>query len=262
MERTDLLALYDKEMRREVQYPDLRREESDNVVRLVGTPEPNGGNFVIYSRLTMANADQVIDEQIAYFDAIGHPFEWKVYDHDTPPDLRDRLLARGFTQRDSADAIMAIDLHDLPDGLQPSPDIAVRKLQRREELQDVIAVLESVWPGDDTNWLERVIGNDMVERPDFTSVYVATVAGVPACCGWVLFHADTHFASLWGGSTVATYRQQGLYRAVLATRLQAARRRGFRWATIDASPMNKPIAAHYGFQLLTMAQACFWRFPE
>jgi G:T-mismatch repair DNA endonuclease (very short patch repair protein) len=45
---------------------------------------------------------------------------------------------------------------------------------------------------------------------------------------------------------------------VLAVRAQEARRRGYRYLTIDASPMSRPIVAKHGFQLLTFAHACNW----
>jgi hypothetical protein len=45
---------------------------------------------------------------------------------------------------------------------------------------------------------------------------------------------------------------------VLAARVQEATARGYRFVTIDASPMSRPIVARHGFRLLTMAWACKW----
>ncbi|MCA9978430.1 MAG: hypothetical protein KC413_21870, partial [Anaerolineales bacterium] len=81
MNSTELLALYDKEQRIEVEYPDLRKESAGETIRFIGQPRPNH-NFILYSHLTEANAEAIIEREIAYFDGIGHPFEWKVYDHD------------------------------------------------------------------------------------------------------------------------------------------------------------------------------------
>jgi predicted acetyltransferase len=81
---------------------------------------------------------------------------------------------------------------------------------------------------------------------------------VPACSAWIRFHPPTQFASLWGGSTLPAYRKHGLYTAVLAVRAQEARRRGYRFLTIDASPMSRPIVEKHGFQFLTYAHACNW----
>jgi predicted acetyltransferase len=74
-----------------------------------------------------------------------------------------------------------------------------------------------------------------------------------------LYHdSRSPFASLWGGSTVATHRKQGFYTALLAVRVQEAIRRGARYLTIDASPMSRPIVARFGFMHLTTAYACNW----
>ena len=88
--------------------------------------------------------------------------------------------------------------------------------------------------------------------------YMAYADGVPACAAWIRFHPGTQFASLWGGSTLPAYRRRGLYTAVLSVRAQEARRRGYRFLTIDASPMSRPIVAKHGFQVLTFAHACNW----
>src|SRR3712207_37584 len=105
MTPSEILALYDQQQRRDVEHPAMRREVVPNVVRHVEIDGQDG--VVLYTTLTAANADQAIREQIAYFDAIGHSFEWKVYSHDTPPDLRDRLAAYGF-DCEEAEAIVAL----------------------------------------------------------------------------------------------------------------------------------------------------------
>ena len=259
MNSQQILALYDKEQRIEAAYPDLRKENAGEVIRFVGQPRPNH-NFILYSNLNEANADAIIEREIAYFDRIGHPFEWKVYDHDQPADLRQRLLDHGFTNREQ-DAIMVLDLHRAPDFLrQPDPAVDVRRLTRPDQLDDVTYVLDQVWPDENSDWLHEVIGANMRDHPDFTHIFVAYVADKPACCGWVSFHENSQFASLWGGSTVAEHRQKRLYTAVTAARVQTAIQRGYRFLTIDASPMNEPIAASRGFQLLTYAHACHWRY--
>ena len=261
MNSTELLALYDKEQRIGVEYPSLHKENTGETIRFVGQPRPND-NFILYSRLTEANADAIIEREIAYFDGIGHPFEWKVYGHDQPADLCQRLLDRGFTTRDR-DAIMVLDLQNAPDFLlEPDPAIDVRRLTNPEQLDDVVSVLAQVWPDENHDWLQEVIGNDLRERPDYNHVFVAYVNDEPACAGWINFHANSQFASLWGGSTVEKHRKKRLYTAVTAARIQAAIQRGYRFLTIDASPMNEPIAASRGFQLLTYAYACHWRYDD
>lgn len=82
-----LLALYDRALRREIRYRHTRRDVVNGVVRHVA--EPPRLSFVLFSELDEESADAAIEEQIAFFHELGQPFEWKVYDHDRPADLRD-----------------------------------------------------------------------------------------------------------------------------------------------------------------------------
>lgn len=254
----EILALYDEEQRREVVYPGLRKEIGVNTVRFVGKPSLDGGNFVLHSQLNAQNAAVAIEAEIAYFDGIGHPFEWKVYDHDTPSDLRQRLLDRGF-KADGRGAIMVLDLANVPQVLsKPDTAVTLRRLTQPEQLKDLIDVLSQVYPDKNHDFLNELLAADLRKRPDYCSVWVAYVDGQPASCGWANFHPNSQFASLWAGSTVAQYRKMGLYTAVTVARVQEAIQRGYRFITIDASLMNEPIAASRGFQLLTYAHACMW----
>ena len=110
MNRTELLALYDQDQRMEVEWPDQRREVADPVVRHISLTGDR--SFLAYAGLNADNADAIIRREMDYFAALGHHFEWKLYDHDQPHDLRDRLAAAGFEIGDP-EAIMVFDLQDV-----------------------------------------------------------------------------------------------------------------------------------------------------
>ena len=105
MNLQEVLALYDREQRREIEYPGMSRQVLPRLVRYV-RPAP-GMSFVLHSDLDEGSADAAINEQLAYFAALQQPFEWKVYAHDRPADLAQRLAARGFVLEEP-DAIMAV----------------------------------------------------------------------------------------------------------------------------------------------------------
>jgi hypothetical protein len=256
LDREGLLALYDKEQRIEIEYPDICKEVNGGVIRFTGPPERHASNFVLYSRLTDENADDAIQAQIDYFRRKNASFEWKVYDHDTPPDLRARLMMNGFKTKER-DAIMVLDVHEAAPVLLRNVQADVRRMTDPSQVRIVIDLLEEVWQTDFAG-LGKLLKQDLEERPKFSSIYVAYVNDVPACASWIQFHENSQFASLWGGSTLSRYRGRGLYTAVMAARLQEAIRRGYSFLTIDASKMSRPIAEKYGFQLLTYAHACMW----
>jgi hypothetical protein len=255
MNTDELLALYDKEQRIEIEYPGVQKEAFPDLVRFV-RPAP-GMNYVSYSRLDEATMDATIQQQIAFFCQMDQPFSWHIYDHDMPPNLGDRLVEHGFMADDDPDAVMVLDVREAsPALLEPVGD-SIRLIAQQDQLDDVARIEEQVWGGDFA-WLKKRLAPHL-EIPGYLSVYVAYVEEQPACSGWVYFHPNSQFAGLFGGATVAEHRKLGLYTAVLATRVQEAIRRGYRFLTTGASPMSQPILAKNGFRLLTHAYAYEWK---
>ncbi len=259
MDAGKLLHLYDLEERIRAEFPDMRREEVGAIVRHVPLAPRSGfrSGFVSYARLDEEDADEGIDAQVRYFADLGANFEWKVYAHDWPPDLRQRLTARGFAVEE-AEAIMALELAAAPPELLAPVRHDVRLLDDPDQLDDVIAVQRSVWQREYTG-LAGYLRDMMIGHPERMAAYVAYEDGLPVAAAWLNYDARSPFASLWGGSTVATHRGRGFYVALLAARVQEANRRGARYLTIDASAMSQPIVARFGFMHLTTAWACNWR---
>lgn len=248
----DLLALYDADERFSATYDDTRREEVSGLVRHVDLISTSSA--VIYSRLTPDTVDAAIAEQVAYFSALGHDFEWKAYAHDQPPDLTERLAAHGFVAEET-ESVLVLDLKTT----RPAPEARtrVRRITRRDELGDVVKVKGRVYTKDINDLVERLT-HELEHTPDDIGVYVAELDGTPAACGWIRFPRSSAFASLWGGATVPEARNRGLYTDLLNVRVQEAIRRGFRYLTIDAGSMSRPIVEKHGFQVLTFATACVW----
>ncbi len=255
MNDAELLALYDREMRIEVEHPRMVKEAFPDLVRFL-RPGP-GMSFISYSRLTAENADGRIREQIERFAGWDGPFTWDLYGHDQPPDLLERLIAHGFEPEEEPGAVMVLDLSQAAESLFELPAVPLRRIERREQLRDVIRIEEAVW-GEDFAWIEERLG-DNLEIPGFLSVYVAEVDGQPASAAWIYFFPNSHFAGLFGGSTLPDQRGKGLYTALLSIRAREARSRGYRYLTIDAGPMSRPIAARRGFRQLTTMTACAWK---
>ncbi len=251
-----ILTLFDQQERYQNRHPSYRREEALGIVRHISR-DPSRLSFIIYSDLTAVTADQAIQEQIAYFKALGGPgVEWKMYDHDNPPDLKKRLQAHGF-QPDEAEALLLMDLAQTPAVFLEPVTADVRRITQPEQVRDVVMIQESVWGGK-FDWLEEQLVNSLQKQPDYWSIYIAYVDDAPACAAWSYFPKNSQFASLWGGSTVEKYRQMGLYTAVVATRIQEARLRGYDYIMVDASEMSHPILEKRGFQFLTYTYPYTW----
>lgn len=255
MDKLQIIALYEQDQRKDVEYPDTRREVTPSVVRHIDT-SGTGQGTVIFSRLNEANAEDAIREQVAYFEGIGQDFEWKVYDYDRPSDLKERLESHGFVVEE-AEAIMVLDLETAPEILwQPVPD-HVQRITDPEKILDVLTVEGQVWD-EDFSWLDRYLGNALRHYPEQMSVYVAYIDERPASSAWTFFPEHSQFASLWGGSTVSGFRKRGLYTALLAVRAQEAKARQVRYLTVDASDMSRPILEKFGFEMIAYSYPCKW----
>lgn len=255
MNDKELLELYDREMRSGIEIPGMQKEAFPDLVRFL-RPGP-GMSLILYSSLTAANADVRIAEQVARFAGWDGPFSWNHYSHDQPPDLLERLSAHGFVPEEEPGAVMVLDLEDAQESLFTTPSAGVRCIERREQLADVIAILEAVWGGSFA-WVDERLGENML-IPGYLSVYIAEVDGKPASCAWIYFNPNSHFAGLYGGSTLPEHRGSGLYTALLGARAREARQRGYRFLTIDAGSMSQPIVARHGFRQLTTVTDCVWK---
>ena len=256
MKTSETIRLYDQDQRNDIEYPDTRREVTPSIVRHVNT-SGTGQGYVIYSQLREDNVEQEIGEQIRYFESQGQDFEWKVFSHDRPSDLKERLAAHGFTVEEE-EAILVLDLEEAPSILWQPVAQSVRRIVDPEQVVDVCRVEEQVW-NEDFSWLSRYLREALRVYPDQMSVYVAYVDEKPASAAWTYFPKRSRFASLWGGSTLEDFRKQGLYTALLAVRTQEARKRGIRFLTVDASPMSRPILEKFGFGLIAYSYPCKWK---
>ena len=262
MKTADLLELYDRDERREANFYNSLREETPHVVRFRPKPDMKGGCCILYSRLTAENADQVIEEQVADFERLRLEFEWKLYDHDQPPDLRERLVAHGFAIEE-AEALMVLNLAQISETLLQPVTHDIRRIIDPEQIYEaVITVQEEIWQEKQGRQAEE-LALELRLDGEHISFYAGYVDDRPVCSAWIRFSergpsARGLFASLWGGSTLPAHRKHGFYTALVALRAQEAIRRGYRFLTIDASPMSRPIVARHGFQLLTFTHPCIW----
>jgi GNAT superfamily N-acetyltransferase len=212
VDTTELLALFDEQMRRAPAGPDGM---------LVG----DGWSAVLWPP-----ADGDVEPLIARMREIPGWVEWKYYSHDGP-ELRERLLAAGLEPEDEETVVVAeaASIPPPPAGIELCEDA------------DVFVELA-----------RRVFGRDHgTGLPEHAVPVVAYVAGRPVSGGRVDLDPGVEFAGLFGGVTLPEFRGRGLYRATVARRAELARERGYRWLYVDALPTSRPILERLGFVRLT-----------
>ena len=259
MNQPQMIALYNQDQRKDLAYPDMRREVTSKVVRHIDTSD-FGKGIVSDSQLNEANADDAIREQVSYFESIGQSFEWKLYDYDQPSDLKERLGSHGFIVEE-AEAIMVLDLENAPEIFWQPVRHHIRRIIDPEKLVDVQSVEQQVWD-EDSSWVLHFLGDALNKYPEQMSVYVAYIDEQPASAAWIFYPEHSQFASLWGGATVSSFRKQGLFTALLAVRAQEAKARQVRYLTVDAMPMSRPILEKLGFEMIAYSYPCHWKLKS
>ena len=215
-----------------------------------------GQYWIAYSALTESNADAAIAEEIEHHRALGRPFEWKVYWHDRPANLKQRLEQHGFVIGER-EAVLVLDLSDAPGWVDAPPQVAVIRLERVEQIDMYRAVAEAVF-GKDYSMTSGQLADAIRAGNRNHLGYVAMCDGEPASIGRLYTRPDSHFGGLYGGATIERFRGRGLYRALVAARARDAREFGAKYLIVDALPTSRPILERLGFGHLTDTWPCDW----
>lgn len=245
-----LLALLDRELREGARPdgPGARIERGGGVVRQVATAR-GSWNGVVWSALDAASADASIAEQIAHYTALGLDFEWKLYAHDQPADLGQRLLAAGFTPGPE-ETVMIGEIADLDLDVELPHGVRVEPVTDPAGVDLVADVHEKAFGTDSSGLRDQLLAR-LAADPGTVVAVLAMAGDEPVSAARMELVPGTRFAGLWGGGTVEGWRGRGIYRSLVAHRAHAAAARGYRCLHVDASSQSRPILQRLGFAPLT-----------
>jgi hypothetical protein len=254
MDATRVRDEFDRQLRREAgpEGVGVRVERGGGVVRLVGGAA-HEWNGVLWSDLDERSADGAIGAQVAWLESAegrGREFEWKLYSHDRPADLGQRLAAAGFVP-EPPETLMVAEAAAL--AAEPVLPEGVRLVDVRDA--DGVRLLAQAHErafGVSAEGLRRQLAGRLAQG-DGTLRMVVAMAGEEAVSGARLeCRPGTDFAGLWGGGTDQRWRGRGVYRALIAYRARVAVAQGYRFLQVDASDQSRPILARLGFAALSV----------
>ncbi|MEU9112769.1 GNAT family N-acetyltransferase [Streptomyces sp. NPDC048483] len=249
MNHEEVLALFDRQLRRDAQAdgPGTRVERDGDVVRQVGAD--HDWNGVLWSDLDQTTADVAIRVQAQYFATLGREFEWKAYAHDRPDDLGRRLQSAGFTPGPQ-EAVMVAPVQDLPTDAALPEGVHLRPVTDPSGVDLVADVHEQVFGTSSFRLRQRLLAQ-LAQNSETVSMVVAMAGDLPVCAARMELNPGTDFAGLWGGGTVAAWRGQGIYRALVTRRARTAADLGYRYLQVDATDQSRPILQRLGFVVLS-----------
>jgi GNAT superfamily N-acetyltransferase len=243
VDQQEVLALFDRQMRREArpESPSATISEVNGVIRHLGGDQ--GWNAIIWSALDPSSADAVIAREVEFFR--NRDLEWKLYGHDRPADLGDRLVKAGFQPEDE-ETLMVAAISELDRDVRLPDGVRIEEVTDAEGVDRVVAANEQAF-GKSIPWLRSRLLDQLGEA----LIVVAMAGDQPVSGARMEVHEGTAFASLWGGGTVEAWRGKGIYRALVAYRAQRAASLGYRYLQVDASSQSRPILLRLGFSALT-----------
>lgn len=250
-----------------IEFAKNRRPEPAPGVEVIVTPRYHitlipdfplpGPNNVSWIRCRAEEADDVIREARAMITPRNLAVSWILDPGTEPPDFATRLAAHGV----------------LPDPHGEEATVMVLPAESRLEMPDIPGLvihdaLESfdLFRSADDVAAEAFTGIPFGENVEPDGVVarrlanerasgnrrrlLATIDGVPAGSGYVTVFAPRG-AMINGGAVRPRFRGLGIYRALLAARLEMARREGAAGLAVWGGSMSAPILARCGFQAVS-----------
>jgi|ERR1700736_2364104 len=243
--RSELLQLYDYELRSNPpQQIGVRYEFAEGVLRARGP-----ANWVFTRDLNPADLDLIVSREANLFRSLGEDVEWKIYGHEPCEDLPMRLAAHGFEAAET-ETLMFLDLARWRHETAAPPGIQIRRVSDSQGLLDHIAVMVEAFGHVRPEMLQELQRTCLAPDP-IVFAYTACADEAPIAAGRMESSPGYAFASIWGGCTVPAFRHQGIFRALVSTRVDFARRRGHSYMAVDAADTSKPILERLGFWPMT-----------
>ncbi|MEV7234763.1 GNAT family N-acetyltransferase [Streptomyces sp. NPDC051020] len=261
-DRDLLLTLFDRELREHARPdgPGVRVERTADVVRQAGSADDWNGVIWSAPGLDGLRADAAIAEQVEHFTALGHDeFEWKLYAHDRPADLGQRLVDAGFVA-EPPETLLVARVADVPTAVELPEGVTLRTVSDAGGVELMAAAHERAF-GSDGSWLRHQVLARLAEAPDSFFGVLAMAGDEPVSSARMELYPGTGFAGLWGGGTVEPWRGRGIYRALVAHRARIAAERGFRYLQVDATDLSRPILQRLGFRALSTTTPYVYRRP-
>ncbi|GGZ48417.1 hypothetical protein GCM10010387_48400 [Streptomyces inusitatus] len=258
MDQERTLALFDRRVRREAvpDSPGARVERVGAVVRQTGGE--HDWNGVLWSGLDERTADAAIAAQIDHYTAPGLDFEWKLYSHDLPGDLGERLLGAGFAP-EPPEALMVAETAALDTSARPPEGVRLVEVTDAAGVELMARAQERAFGERPTRLREQLLSQLGLD----TAVLTVALAGdEPVCAARLELNPAAGFAGLWGGGTVPAWRGRGVYRAMVAHRAAVAAARGHSHLQVDASDESRPILLRLGFTELSTTTPHLYSVPR
>jgi GNAT superfamily N-acetyltransferase len=198
-----------------------------------------------------AQMDALIEAEIARAQREGvMNLTWRIHGRDACTALPQRLMHRGFTIDGVPCTQCFANVERLAQQLASAgaqSTLKVRELTQASEIEAYLPIWEQCFPQQSHRRYIEDYKRILVGREGGVRFFAAFDGRQAVASGYTFHNAGAQLALLCGGATMPAYRQRGVYRALLARRVQSAQEDGVHTLCVDASPHSAPILQRLGF---------------
>ena len=234
--------------------------EDERGLRFIN-PELPPESMVMATRWPEQAAAQYLDEELARFASAGVRVDWYIFGPPSPPDLADRLVARGLV-RETVRWQFA-DLGALPPAPASPPELRIVEATTAHTMADWRRAFAT---GFGTEIGARKYHDAYVSQPrespgvQVRLHHVAYSGDMPVACSTLLVVCG--LATLWDIATDPAYRRRGYAAALVRRQLEAAIGRGCRRAALNSSALGYSMYVKAGFDTMVLVPELQWAPPS
>jgi hypothetical protein len=213
-----------------------------------------GQHMISFSSLTEDVADVTISEQAAHYRALTTEVEWKVYQHDSPSDLLQRLERHGF-EVGLRETVLVLDLQNHAGWIEAPTAYQVIRIEDARQVGLYRQAAEEIFEKDH-ELTARELLSGITRCSTQHRGYLVIEENTAVSIGRLYTHPQSAFGGMYGGGTLKQCRGRDMYRATVAARAREAIKLGARYLLVDALPTSRPILEKLGFVRLTDTWPC------
>jgi GNAT superfamily N-acetyltransferase len=200
-------------------------------------------NMVMHARFSKENAEKRIDEIISFYQLRELPFSWWVGEEDTPLDLSQKLIKKGFQQKE-VDYGMYLDLQNyIP---LENKQLLIKQVLSTHELEKVVDILIASGENPDafSQIYSQIPSNAYNEKAPYR-FYIGMQDNKSTVCGALVFHGGV--VGIYYIVTHPDERRKGYATEMMHVLLKKAKDEGYSYAILQASEDGKKVYEKMGF---------------
>jgi GNAT superfamily N-acetyltransferase len=200
-------------------------------------------NMVLGAHFNQKNAEEKIAEVTNIFNAKNLPFSWWVGPNDTPFNLKEILISKGFAAKEN-DYGMHLDLEKyIPKKLDL---LTIKQVSNTKELKDFCDIHEKTYTNPEAyDIIFSKIPSSSYQGKSPYRFYTGYFEGKPVTTGVLVFHADV--VGIYFILTLKEDRRKGYATEMMNYLLTIAKEENQKIAVLQASEEGKKVYAKMGF---------------